>query len=286
MKLETCKRAIEELRGEGLQVSWLVLDSRMVEDLLGLEAAHQAEAAAQDEPDTELAVGEVDGVPVYSSMVPNPHFVTWRQPVPDADGMMPVSASGRRYFQVAGDYLMWLTVDPVGTVMEGCEFEGWRPTWVRLPEMFREYAREYEGVDVQVGGPGPLMVFEGNAEKVRVVMFESDGLSAAWLASFPVGGEALDEVLGAVRDHVGWTGHRLVTMRSFKDRHSIYGWESCLGCGVCGWEVWLSELACVAAGRWDLMEEAGLTAEAARLADGPVYERPSVWGRLADEDGQ
>lgn len=288
MRLETCRRAIEELRGEGLQVSWLSVNSSEVEELLGVEAGYQAEAAAQDDPELELEVGVVDGVRVYSCRTMNSYFVVWKEPDADEHGVMPVSrrTDRRRYFHAAGECLQWLTPDPVGTIMEACDFEGWRPTWIRLPKAFREYARDEPGVQVIVGGPSQYMVIEGNDEKVRVVMFDSDGLSAAWLATLPVDTGPLDEILEQVRDHVGWTGHRNLGVE-YKTDHGIEGWVSHITCDEagCGWSVSLSELVGAAAGSWDLVgSSSGLVAEVRRLAEGPVYERPADWQRLVGEE--
>lgn len=288
MRLETCRRAVEELRGEGFAVNWLYLGLPEIEELLGVEVAHQAEASSQDDPDLEPEVGQVDGMPVILSRAMNPYFVVWKDPKPDEQGMVPVSSDrgNRRYFHASGECLQWLTVDPVGTIMEACDFEGWRPTWIRLPKAFREYARDEPGVQVIVGGPSQYMVIEGNDEKVRVVMFDSDGLSAAWLATLPVDTGPLDEILGQVRDHVGWTGHRNLGVE-YKTDHGIEGWVSHITCDEagCGWSVGLSELVGAAAGSWDLVgSESGLIAEVRRLAEGPVYERTADWQRLVGED--
>jgi len=274
MTPEVFRQAVSELRKEGCEVSYLVTNPEEIRNLLGEEVFQQAEETLEAEPDLEFEVGEVDGVSVRATATMNPYFIVV------TDGQV---GKDSRYFYAAGDVLTWVRPDPVGVLMEGCGFEGWRPTWIRLPVSFRVHVREESGVDVGVGRQGHLMVFEGNAEKVRVVMFDDDGLSAAWLATLPVGSGPLDEVLEQIRDHVGWKGHRKLRVE-FRSHHGIEGWVSRVVCDGCGWAAEVSELVGVAADRWDLVEARGLRAEADRLSQTPIYERPTVWGRLSDEE--
>lgn len=270
MRPEVCRKAIRELQSEGLRVIRLVLGFAHIEELLGLEAGYQAEAAVNDDVGSEMEVGSIDGVVVSSGILMTPYFVAV-----GAEGLV------RRYFWVEGEEVSWQTPDPLRVILEGAEFEGWRPTWVRLSEEFRKYAgREVPGVRVSVGALGPHMAFAGDGERIRIMQFESDGITAVFLAVERMGEGPLQEVLGAIRDHVGWGRHRKLRVWP-RVRFEAEGWVSRITCdeNLCEWEQSLTDLMCGAAGRWDLIE-GGLDREAERQQATKDYERPTDWERL------
>ena len=107
MTLETYKRAVDELRGEGWQIRGASLYYAEIEELLGLEAAHQAEAAVQDTPenDADYKHGRLDGVTVYSHANPNSWFDVWGDQVVNESTGECRLVECRRYFHAVGECL-------------------------------------------------------------------------------------------------------------------------------------------------------------------------------------